>query len=152
MCDPVKGVERPIELPCAVARGTSFCESTQRQLMELHKKEAPFDRFLSVVSLVGAFLAFVASAVLFVFMVVDLAVGDEAGEYAVTVVVCIADVIVAIAAFVPSLALSKHGVETGFLSKDVMWMRQNLGKGGSLIEKPRSKRQFPLVLPLLDRA
>lgn len=133
MYDPVKGVERPIELPCAVARDTSFCEFTQRQLVALYKKKEPFDRFVNVATLVGTFIAFASCVLVFVFMLIVLAgSSNEEAEYALTVLMSIVIIIIMIASFALFLALLRRGIETGFHSKDVAWMKQCLIKGGNL--------------------
>lgn len=139
MYDPVKGVERPIELPCAVARDTSFCSYTQDALKKEYDKRVQFDRFMNIAEVVAAFVAFVACAVIFGFMVIDMMGKNEASEFVLTLLMSIVIVVVMIGAFAAFLVLLKKNVQHGFQSKDVAYMRDNLIKGGALID-PKAAR------------
>lgn len=132
MYDPVKGIERPIELPCAVARDTAFCEYTQEELKAEYEKRAPMDLFGNIATLVGVFLALAACVTVFVFMVLDMSGNNEPAEFAITALMSIVIIVIMIASFVLFLALLKHGLETGFHSKDLVQMKENLVIGGNL--------------------
>lgn len=95
--DPVQGVERPVELPCAVARETPFCGFTQDWLKAWYRRRSLLDRLLVASSILVPLALVVAGGVLMGFVVADLPVDQQTPDWIMAVLVGMVDAIVMLA-------------------------------------------------------
>lgn len=85
--DPVQGVERQVELPCAVARGTSFCGFTQEWLCRWYRRRNAIDRVRVGLSLLAPLCLVAACIALGAFIMADLQTDQQSSDFIVSVFV-----------------------------------------------------------------